>query len=160
MAEIQKVDLANKRVTTARSLDGARAVLEYDQLVVCLGSVDRTEAYPGLAEHAYRLKTYEDCLRLRNHMIEMFELADIEKDPEERRRLLTFFIAGGGYAGTEVAGELSDLARRLTKQGVPAASSARSAASCSCTRGPRSCPSSTARTGPARRRTPSSWSSG
>ena len=119
VAEIQKVDLKNKLVTTARSLDGARTVLEYDHLVVSMGSVDRTEAYPGLAEHAYRLKTYEDCLRLRNHMIEMYELADIEKDPEERRRLLTFFIAGGGYAGTEVAGELADLARLLTKKEYP-----------------------------------------
>lgn len=116
VAEIQKVDLANRSVTAARSIDGARTTLEYDQLVVCMGTRDRSEAYPGLAEHAYRLKAYEDCLRLRNHMIEMFELADVEKDPEERRRLLTFFIAGGGYAGTELAGELADLARLLTKK--------------------------------------------
>jgi NADH dehydrogenase len=116
VAEIQKVDLANRQVTTARSIDGARTTLSYDHLVVCLGTRDRSEAYPGLAEHAFRLKAYEDCLALRNHMIEMFELADIEKDPEERRRLLTFFIAGGGYAGTELAGELADLSRLLTKK--------------------------------------------
>ncbi|MEX2193961.1 MAG: FAD-dependent oxidoreductase [Thermoleophilaceae bacterium] len=116
VAEIQKVDLKNKVVTTARSLDGARTVLSYDHLVVCMGTQDRTEAYPGLAEHAFRLKAYEDCLRLRNHIIQMFELAEIEKDPEERRRLLTFFIAGGGYAGTELAGELADLARLLTNK--------------------------------------------
>jgi NADH dehydrogenase len=113
VAEIQRVDLDNRVITTARSIDGARTTLEYDQLVVCLGSVDRTEAYPGMAEHAYRLKTYEDCLRLRNHMIEMLELAEIERDAEERSRLLTFFIAGGGYAGTEVAGEMADLSRIL-----------------------------------------------
>ena len=46
----------------------------------------------------------------------MFELADIERDPEERRRLLTFFVAGGGYAGTEIAGELADFVRLLTKR--------------------------------------------
>jgi NADH:ubiquinone reductase (H+-translocating) len=114
VGEIQRVDLGARTVTTARSLDGARQTLEYDQLAVCLGTADRTEAYPGLAEHSYRLKTYEDCLALKNHIVEMFELAEIERDPAERRRLLTFFVAGGGYAGTEVAGELADLARLLT----------------------------------------------
>lgn len=116
VAEVQRVDLANRTVVTARSLDGARSTLEYDQLVVCLGSMDRADAYPGLAEHAFRLKTYEDCLSLKNHIVEMFELAEIERDLEERRRLLTFFVAGGGYAGTEVAGELSDFARLLTRK--------------------------------------------
>ena len=116
VGEIQRINLRSKFVTTARSIDGARVELPFDQIVIALGSVDRTEAYPGLAEHAFKLKTYEDVLRLRNHIISMFELADVEKDEVERRRLLTFFIAGGGYAGTEVAGELSDLARRLTKR--------------------------------------------
>jgi NADH dehydrogenase len=116
VGEIQKINLRSKFVTTARSIDGARVELPFDQIVVALGSVDRAEAYPGLAEHAFKLKTYEDVLRLRNHIISMFELADVERDEQERRRLLTFFIAGGGYAGTEVAGELSDLARRLTKR--------------------------------------------
>jgi NADH dehydrogenase len=116
IAEIQRIDLRNKRLTTSRSLDGVRSEMEYDHILLSLGSIDRLEAYPGLAEHAFKLKTYEDCLRLRNHIITMFELADIEKDPAERRRLLTFFVAGGGYAGTEVAGELSDLATRLCKR--------------------------------------------
>jgi NADH dehydrogenase len=93
VAEIQKIDLKRQTVTTSRNLDGNRFELDYDHLVICLGSIDRFEAYPGLAEHAFRLKTYEDVLRLRNHIITMFELADIEKDPAERRRLLTFFIA-------------------------------------------------------------------
>ena len=48
--------------------------------------------------------------------MEMFELADIEKNPEERRRLLTFFVAGGGFSGSELAGELADFVRRLTKR--------------------------------------------
>ncbi|MEA2426526.1 MAG: hypothetical protein QOF37_154, partial [Thermoleophilaceae bacterium] len=54
--------------------------------------------------------------RLRNHILTMFELADITEDPEERRRLLTFFVAGGGYAGTEIAGELADFVRLLTSR--------------------------------------------
>ena len=116
VAEIQRIDLRMRKVITSRNLDGSRFELEYDHVVIALGSVDRLEAYPGLAEHAFKLKTYEDVLRLRNHIITMFELADIEHDPDERKRLLTFFIAGGGYAGTEIAGELADLCTRLTKR--------------------------------------------
>ena len=85
----------------------------------CVGSGENLEVYPGLAEHAFRLKSFHDCIRLKNHIVEMLELADIETDPEERRRLLTFFVAGGGFSGTELAGELADLMRRLTKREYP-----------------------------------------
>lgn len=116
VGEIESVDLAARTVVTSRHLDGARFELGYDQLVLCLGSSENVDAYPGLAEHAFKLKTFADCLRLKNHVLEMFELADIERDPEERRRLLTFVVAGGGYAGTEIAGELADFVRLLTKR--------------------------------------------
>ena len=118
-AEIERIDLANKRIVTSRHIDGSRVELTYDQLVVGLGSEERLDVYPGLAEHAFRLKAYADDFRLRNHIIEMFELADIETDPEERRRLLTFFIAGGGYAGTEVAAELANLTDLMTSGEYP-----------------------------------------
>lgn len=119
VAEIESIDLEARRVTTTRDLDGARFELEYDHALLGLGTVDNLEVYPGLAEHAFRLKQFDDCFALRNHILEMFELADIETDPEERRRLLTFVVAGGGFAGTEVAGELADLARLLTKREYP-----------------------------------------
>jgi len=116
VAEIESIDLGAHRVMTSRSLDGARQELEFDHAVLALGSAENIDAYPGLREHAFKLKSFEDCLRLRNHIIEMFELADVETDHEERRRLLTFFIAGGGYSGSEVAGELADYARLLTRK--------------------------------------------
>src|SRR3954469_23868006 len=47
VAEIQRIDLRGKKVVTSRRLDGARFELDYDQVVICLGSVDRLEAYPG-----------------------------------------------------------------------------------------------------------------
>jgi NADH dehydrogenase len=114
VAEIEAIDLAAGRVVTSRHLDGARFELPYDELVFALGTAENTDAYPGLAEHAFKLKTFADCFALKNHLIEMFELADIEPSEEERRRLLTFFVAGGGYAGTEIAGELADFVRLLT----------------------------------------------
>ena len=116
VAEIERIDLDARRAHTTRHIDGARSELEYDEALLGLGTSENLDAYPGLAEHAYKLKSFEDCFALRNHVIEMFELADIERDPEERRRLLTFFVAGGGFAGTEMAGELADLARLLTSR--------------------------------------------
>lgn len=116
VGEIESIDVEARKVVTSRRLDGARFDLDYDKAVVCLGSGENLEAYPGLAEHAFRLKSFDDCFRLKNHVMEMFELADIEKDPNERRRLLTFFVAGGGFSGSELAGELADFVRRLTKR--------------------------------------------
>ena len=119
VAEVESIDTEARRVVTSRHLDGARFELEYDRLAVCVGSVEHTELYPGLAEHAFRLKSFHDCFRLRNHLVEMFELAEIETDPQERRRLLTFFVAGGGFSGSEIAGELADYARRLAGTDFP-----------------------------------------
>ena len=116
VGEIESIDIEAKRVVTSRRLDGARFELDYDQAVVCIGSGENLEAYPGLSEHAFRLKSFDDCFRLKNHVIEMFELADIESDPSERRRLLTFFIAGGGFSGSELAGELAQFVDRLTSR--------------------------------------------
>ena len=116
VGEIESIDIDARKVVTSRRLDGARFELGYDQAVICIGSGENLEAYPGLAEHAFRLKSFDDCFRLKNHVVEMFELADIEADPDERRRLLTFFIAGGGFSGSELAGELADFVDRMTKR--------------------------------------------
>src|SRR5207237_994520 len=67
----------------------------------------------GHAENALKLKSYWECFRTRNHLLTMLELAEIETDPEERRRLLSFVIAGGNYGGIEVAAEINDWARSL-----------------------------------------------
>ena len=117
VGEVQRIDLQGRRAIVARGIDGQRTEVSWDHVVLGLGTEDRTDAYPGLVEHAFKLRAYEDCFALKNHVIDMFELADVERDAEERRRLLTFFIAGGGFAGVEVAGELADFARRLTGEG-------------------------------------------
>src|SRR5213592_2612249 len=61
---------------------------------------------PG-SEHAFTFKTLADALLLRNHIIERLERADVEVDPERKRRLLTFAIIGGGLVGVELFGELT-----------------------------------------------------
>lgn len=115
-AEIKKVDIENKVIHIERVLDGKPASFDYDELVVGLGSVDNLTRYRGVGEHTLRLKGYFDCIRVRNHVLAMLEMAEIESDEVERRRLLHFVIAGGNYAGIEVAAELAEMMSSLCKR--------------------------------------------
>ena len=108
-ATIEAID-TEQRVVTVRPGGSARTLpLPYDELIVALGSEPNFFGLPELEEHAYTLKTLDDATRLRNQVLRSLELADAEPDPEERRRLLTFVVAGGGFAGTETVAELLDL---------------------------------------------------
>jgi len=105
--EIEKIDVDRKEVLFTRGLDGKEFRINYDHLVLDVGSVENLKLFPGMAEHSFRLKTFPDILQTRHHLITMLELADIESDPLEVERLLNFVVAGGNYAGVEVAGELA-----------------------------------------------------
>lgn len=118
-AEIERVDVEAKTVTTTRSLDGREYIVPYDHLVIGVGSVDDLSRYHGIAEHAHRLKSYADCFALRNHILKMLEMAEFEADIAERQRLLTFVVGGGNYAGIEVATELVDFLHRLAEREYP-----------------------------------------
>jgi NADH:ubiquinone reductase (H+-translocating) len=118
-AEVGKIDLAAGTVTTSRRLDGREHVLAYDHLIIALGSIDDLSRYAGTAEHAQKLKTYWDCLKARSHILDMLEMAEIERNPVERERLLTFVIVGGNFGGVEVATELQDYLRALTQREYP-----------------------------------------
>jgi NADH dehydrogenase len=118
-AEIESVDVKGKSLLTHRSLDGRPHTLPYDHLVVGVGSVEDLSRYAGIAEHTFPLKTFANCCRLRNHLLSVLEMAAIETNPEERRRLLTFVVAGGNYAGVEVACDLVDYFRVLTRKKYP-----------------------------------------
>jgi len=84
--------------------------LPYDHLVLAMGSVPNYRDLAGMAEHSFSLKSLDDATILRNHVITMMERADHELDAEERQRMLTFVVAGGGFAGTETVAEIFDLA--------------------------------------------------
>lgn len=88
------------------SLDGRRHELRYDQLIVALGSISRTQPVPGLVEHAVGFKTLADAIALRNRAIEMLEIAETIPDAQARAEYLTFVFVGAGYAGLEGVAEL------------------------------------------------------
>jgi NADH dehydrogenase len=81
--------------------------------VFALGAVSNYLGMANLEKYSFNFKSLLDAIRIRNHVIEMFERADREADSERRRELLTFVIAGGGFAGVELAGALNDYARGI-----------------------------------------------
>ncbi|WP_225410046.1 NAD(P)/FAD-dependent oxidoreductase [Stigmatella hybrida] len=105
LAEATRVDVEGKRVILA---DGE---LKYDSLIVATGATHSYFGNNAWAAHAPGLKTIEDALEIRKQVLLAFELAEREPDPELRRQLLTFVIAGGGPTGVELAGALAEISR-------------------------------------------------
>lgn len=113
---LQSIDVAARRVQLA---GGA---LEYDTLIVALGSQTDYFHIPGACEHTFDFKTLEDAVVLREHVIDVCEHADHTADPAARRRLLTFVVVGGGYTGVELISELQDFLFRYVApryRGIP-----------------------------------------
>ena len=106
-AMVERIDLV-RQLVWVRTPAGATEVLPYDHLVLALGSVPNYLGLPGVEASAFPLKTLEDAARLRDHVIGLLEQADGEEDPSERQRQLTFVVAGGGFAGTEIVAGLHD----------------------------------------------------
>jgi NADH:ubiquinone reductase (H+-translocating) len=82
--------------------------LEYDHIVFALGCVTNFYNIPGLQERAVTMKSLGDAIALRNRLIEHLEEADTECAANEREPLLTFVVAGGGFAGVETIGSIND----------------------------------------------------
>ncbi|GAA5988616.1 hypothetical protein JCM11641_005183 [Rhodosporidiobolus odoratus] len=97
-------------VGPATSFPGWRPFdLHYDKLVVAVGAYSQTFGVEGVKEHAYFLKDIRDSAKIRNRILECFELAaQPTVTDDERKALLHFIIVGGGPTGVEFAGELHD----------------------------------------------------
>jgi NADH dehydrogenase len=93
-----------------QALEGHVEELDYDQLIVAIGSVSRTLPVPGLAEHGLGFKSLPDAIELRNRLLRTLEAAETLDDTRERRAWLTYVFVGGGYAGLEGLAELQDFA--------------------------------------------------
>jgi NADH dehydrogenase len=110
---IDGIDLENRRVVLASDSATGQLFVPYDQLVLALGSVSNYLGMANVEKLAFNFKSLLDAIRIRNRVIEMFERADREADASERAAFLSFVIAGGGFAGVELAGALNDFARGI-----------------------------------------------
>lgn len=109
--EIKSIDLAARQVSISYGIRALTRVLPFDHLVLALGSETDYFGTPGVAEHALGIKTLGDAVLLRAGVIAMLEAASVEPDPDRRKRMLTFVVAGSGFAGIETVGAINDLAR-------------------------------------------------
>lgn len=112
-ARVTGVDIERRRVLLTSPHGGDAKEIEYDHLVFALGSVSNYFGNENVRNSSFDFKSLLDAIRIRNHVIDMFEVADREQDEARRRALLTFVIAGGGFAGVELAGALNDFARGI-----------------------------------------------
>lgn len=109
--EIRAIDLAARRVTMSYGINIFSRELPFDYLVLALGSETNYSGVPGITGYALGIKTLGDAMLLRTKVIALLEAASIEPDARRRKRMLTFVVAGGGFAGVETVGALNDLAR-------------------------------------------------
>lgn len=112
-AEVLDVDL-DRQIVHTKLVHRDPLEIPYDHLVLALGGVTNTAIIPG-SDKAMAFKTLADAIFLRNHAIERFEQADVEKDEARKRALLTFVIVGAGLVGVELQGELHDFLHHVRR---------------------------------------------
>jgi NADH:ubiquinone reductase (H+-translocating) len=110
-AEALEIDLHNKTVIIEHGFDEHTHELHYDQIILALGSTTQFFGLPGVEEHALTMKTLNDAVKLRNHLIAALEETDTKCAQDERRNLLSVVVAGAGFAGVETLASINDFLR-------------------------------------------------
>lgn len=113
MGNVKSIDFANKLVTTQYES------IKYDILVIAAGTTNNFFGIEGLKEQVYTLKSTGEALRCRNEILYRLEQACITKDPEKRKRLLSFTVIGGGPTGVEIAGAIGEMKRYILHREYP-----------------------------------------
>lgn len=113
MGEVSSIDFNSHYV----KMDGS--VIAYDYLILAAGGQTNFFGMKTVQENGFQLKSVEDAVATRNHLLEMFEEASREVDPERRQALLTFVVVGGGPTGVETAGALAELITHVMAKDYP-----------------------------------------
>jgi NADH:ubiquinone reductase (H+-translocating) len=108
---IEAVDLEARHVIASHGFDSHIHQLPYDQLILALGAGTNFFNLPGVEASCLTLKTLSDAVGVRNQLITHLEEANSECAVGQRQPLLTFIVAGGGFAGVETLGGINDFVR-------------------------------------------------
>jgi NADH:ubiquinone reductase (H+-translocating) len=111
IGRVERIDLAHQRVSVAHGFDDHSHDLHYDHLILALGCGTNFFNLPGIEGSALPFKTLSDAAELRSRLISSIEEASSECALGERLPLLTFVVAGGGFAGVETLGAINDFVR-------------------------------------------------
>ncbi len=112
-ADITKIDLQ------LQIIHAENIAIDYDYLVIATGSQSQYLGVTGAPENSFPMRTLYDAIAIRNQVLSRFEQAEITDDEEEKIRLLTFVIVGGGATGVELAGSLNELIHSAFKKDYP-----------------------------------------
>ncbi len=113
MADVLDIDYNLKRVITD---DGS---LDYDILVIAAGTTNNFFGNQELSKKVFTLKSTVEAIRCRDELLSRLERASNADSPEERRRLLSFVVIGGGPTGVEVAGAIGEMKRYIIDREYP-----------------------------------------
>ncbi|MDD4402849.1 MAG: FAD-dependent oxidoreductase [Desulfitobacteriaceae bacterium] len=108
--EIKDFDLDNKKVKSESS------EYPYDYLILAAGSRPNYYGIPGMAENSFSLWSFDDAVRIREHIRDCFLKASMEQNPDTRKKLLTFVVGGGGFTGVETIGEIALWVKLLCRE--------------------------------------------
>ena len=106
-AKVISTDLEKHKVKIQQVFDQKSITLDYDYLIIAMGSTDNFFGNRNLEKHTFTIKTLEDAISIRNHVINALESADVESNPVLQDKLSNFVVIGGGFAGVEVAAEIN-----------------------------------------------------
>lgn len=108
--EIKTIDFKEQR------LIGVAGSYSYDQLLIATGAEATDFNIPGVKEHSFYLWSIADALNIKRHIKDIVWKASYEQDEELRKEMLTFVVAGGGFTGVEMVGELLEWLPILCKE--------------------------------------------
>jgi NADH:ubiquinone reductase (H+-translocating) len=114
LGEVGDIDVGAREIHVDEF--GKPLTIGYDSLIVAGGASSSYFGHDEFRASSCSMKTLDDALALRGNIFGAFELAEAEVDLDERRRLMTFVVVGGGPTGVEMAGQLRELSRRALRR--------------------------------------------
>jgi NADH dehydrogenase len=122
-ANVDSIDFHNKQIVIRHPVGKIseptrwdQRTLKYNYLVIALGSETRFFGMADVKKHSFTMKNIDDAIAVRNHILNILEQANIEReDGELTKSLLTFVVVGGGFNGVETVGEINDFIRKTIR---------------------------------------------
>jgi NADH dehydrogenase len=115
LADVKSIDENKQTVTILQGRKRILQKLDYDHLIIASGQITDLSLFPGFSQHSLAMKDLSDAYKLRNHIIQCMELADVTRFDDIKKMALTFVVAGGGFSGVETLGEVLEMVHRVRK---------------------------------------------
>lgn len=113
MGHVKQIDTVGKRIVTSYE------TIDYDKLVIAAGTCNNFFGMEGLDQNVFCIKTVGEAMHTRDEILDRLERGALQTDHEQRRKLLSFLVVGGGPAGVEIAGALGEMKKDVVPREYP-----------------------------------------